>query len=533
MEVTTPKITIASLAARLLLTPNQLTSWSFFANRPQAYAQFEIKKRSGGTRSIMAPSSSLRVVQRRLLPILGDLYKPRSCVHGFVQQRNIVSNALPHIRRRYVLNVDLEDFFPSINFGRVRGALIAKPFDLDPSVATVLARLCCHANQLPQGAPTSPILANIVSMRLDGELTRLASALGCTFTRYADDLTFSTSRKEFPTELASLVSAPYGTHALVGASLAAVIQNNGFKVNAKKTRLYGRIHAQRVTGLTVNKQVNVDRKFVRQLRAMLHAWRKFGLESAQSEFYTKYDKRHRAPHSDPPSFARVVRGRLMYLGMVRGFTDPIYLRYARECRQLDPALFSGALDRDEALNQNVWILECDESQNQGTAFFLEGVGLVTCAHVLGPKTVAFHPSNPSDRYSAITAYSDSHLDIAVLKIDKTTQNRLCVGDPSKISHYSRILVAGYPNYGVGDSLYKSWGTVSAERVRNGVTYFIPSVPIAFGNSGGPVVDESYKVIGIAARGVPNLASSADASPDKYGVISIAHLVKLLTEQRDR
>lgn len=527
MAIDPSSMTLTGLAGELGLSVSQVTRWSHYAQRSSAYAEFSISKRSGGTRSISAPTSGLRAVQRRLLALLSSWYRPRACVHGFTANRSIVSNASVHRDRAVLLNVDLEEFFSSINLGRVRGALMSKPFLVNASVATVIARLACRDNKLPQGAPTSPVLANIVCMRLDGELQRLAKGFGCRYTRYADDLTFSTNKKVIAPELGVPLNAPYGTQAVAGPSLSAVIASNGFIVNAKKVRLCGRSTSQRVTGLTVNKFPNVHRKYVRQLRAMIHAWEKFGLAAAEAEFQSKYVKPNRAPFRGLPSFERVVHGKLMFLGMVRGFSDSLYVSYAKKCRALSPTLFAAVLDRDDSLARNVWVLECEESGNQGTGFFLQDVGLVTCAHVLGPKTVAFHPTALSSVYPVTVVARDDHLDIAVLKLGLRVKAPLRLGDPKRIQQHSRILVAGYPSYGFGDGLYSAWGTVTAERTRHAVKYFVPSFAIAAGNSGGPVIDENYNVIGIAGRGIASLAQSGHASHDSYGVISIAHLTQVL------
>src|SRR5690606_10472469 len=127
----------------------------------------------------------------------------RSLAHGFERRRSIVTNASLHKRRRYVLNLDLEDFFPSFNFGRIRGFFIKdKHFGLDEKVATVLAQIACHDNELPQGSPCSPIISNLVAHLLDVRLARMAKRYKCTYSRYADDRTFSTNQREFPSQLA-------------------------------------------------------------------------------------------------------------------------------------------------------------------------------------------------------------------------------------------------------------------------------------------------------------------------------------------
>ncbi len=131
------------------------------------YTSFNLTKRRGGFRTIAAPVSSLKILERKLATILELVYDPRSCVCGFVVNKGIVDNAIPHLARAHVLNVDILDYFPSINFGRVRGLFMARPYSLPANVSTVLAQICCFNNQLPQGAPTSPIVSNMICARLD------------------------------------------------------------------------------------------------------------------------------------------------------------------------------------------------------------------------------------------------------------------------------------------------------------------------------------------------------------------------------
>ena len=165
------------------------------------YQRFEIPKTNGGTRTILSPNPRLKHLQRRLSQVLYAVYKLKASVHGFALGRNVATNAKQHVHARYVLNLDLKDFFPSINFGRVRGLFMAGPYNLGTEAATVLAQLCCHENQLPQGAPTSPIVSNMICSRLDFELQRHAGKHHCRYTRYADDITFSKLRHKLSEEL--------------------------------------------------------------------------------------------------------------------------------------------------------------------------------------------------------------------------------------------------------------------------------------------------------------------------------------------
>ncbi len=289
------------------------------------YKSFNIAKRSGTKRRIDAPATALKILQRKLNQVLQYVYPAKPSVHGFIQNKSILTNARTHLRRRFVLNVDLKDFFPSINFGRVRGMFMSNPYNFNPEVATVLAQICCFNNQLPQGAPTSPTISNMICGRLDDQLQRLARRHQCLYTRYADDITFSTHLSKFPEKLAKF-SDDTGK-ADIGIELLNIIKSNGFNINPKKIRLQTRSRRQQVTGITVNKIVNVRRNYINQIRAMLHAWKKYGLDAAEEEFLRRYDKKRRSPVKSKVSFSNVVKGKIEYLGMVKGKEDPTYLKF--------------------------------------------------------------------------------------------------------------------------------------------------------------------------------------------------------------
>ena len=192
-----------------------------------------------------------------------------------------------HVGQRHILNIDLQNFFPTINYGRVFGVLSKSPHNIAPRVAAAIAKACTLNNELPQGAPTSPVLSNLVCARMDAELSRFAAANKCVYSRYADDMTFSTNRQFMP--LASLgIDAEGQPRAQLVKALRDIIESNGFVINDKKTRLTSRARRQIVTGLVVNKRVNVRRSSIREVRAMLFAWEKFGLGAATKHFNEKY-----------------------------------------------------------------------------------------------------------------------------------------------------------------------------------------------------------------------------------------------------
>jgi len=258
--------------------PKSLSYILYVTPPASRYTQFTIPKASGGTREIWAPIPQLKLAQRRLSEHLQNCLNDieakqivkRDCVlaHGFKREFSIATNAHNHVGRRWVLNLDLKDFFPSINFGRVRGFFIKnKHFSLHPDTATVLAQIICHDNQLPQGAPTSPVVSNLIAGLLDIRLNKLAARNRCTYTRYADDITFSTNLSSFPESLAKL--DPSGDWRLA-AILDKRIKQSGFTVNAKKTRMQYRRSRQDVTGLIVNTEVGVKRERLKAVRAQVH-----------------------------------------------------------------------------------------------------------------------------------------------------------------------------------------------------------------------------------------------------------------------
>jgi RNA-directed DNA polymerase len=243
------------------------------------YSTFEIPKRSGGTRTIVSPNADLKSLQRALADLLenclneilneGGQPPPSRIAHGFVRGASIFTNAHCHKNKRYVFNIDLEDFFGTIHFGRVQGFFVSnKHFSLPKEIATLLANIACFDGKLPQGSPCSPIISNLIGHLLDIRLVALAAKVGCTYTRYADDLTFSTNKKLFPAEIAT-PSAGDPNHWMVGGKLADVIGRADFRINPNKTRMQYEGSRQVVTGLTVNRRVNTKAEYRHNLRAMV------------------------------------------------------------------------------------------------------------------------------------------------------------------------------------------------------------------------------------------------------------------------
>lgn len=200
------------LAILLNCKPSYLTYLLYITTPTSNYQEFEISKKNGEKRKICAPNVELKKIQRSLsnllLDCIDDIDKEKSfyntLAHGFCREKSIITNAEIHRGQKNLLNIDLEDFFGSFNFGRVRGFFIKNNnFQLNPDVATTIAQIACYNNELPQGSPCSPVITNLITHALDIRLVQLAKKHSCLYTRYADDITFSTRLKEFPEKIMS------------------------------------------------------------------------------------------------------------------------------------------------------------------------------------------------------------------------------------------------------------------------------------------------------------------------------------------
>lgn len=249
------------------------------------YHTFSIQKKSGGERIISAPSRELKIVQRRLANILWNRYieileaksksknvKIPSISHGFEKTKSIITNAQRHRNKKYIINVDLENYFDCFNFGRVRGFFIKdRDFKVSPDVATVIAQIACYQGKLPQGAPSSPIITNLIARILDYRIVRLAKTYRFTYTRYADDLTFSTNRNLLSNKLRAKKEFDKFL-----VDLEKIITDSGFKINLSKTRISNSHQRQEVTGIVVNKKINVKRDYFKNTKAMAYKLYKDG-----------------------------------------------------------------------------------------------------------------------------------------------------------------------------------------------------------------------------------------------------------------
>ncbi len=243
------------------------------ADRHHHYVQFSLPKRSGGRRTIMAPKRQLKAIQRTLLDTLVRQLPISDHAHGFRKGRSIKTNAEPHVGAEIVVRLDLESFFPTVTFPRVRGLLLSYGYGYP--VATSLAVLTTAAERQPvevddgdvryvpiddrycvQGAPTSPGICNALVRRLDHRLAGLADSMDFTYTRYADDMTFSADEER-----------PVG--GLIDVT-EEIVDDEGFELNDDKTRVMRSGNRQTVTGVVVNETLGLSRQERRRMRAEIH-----------------------------------------------------------------------------------------------------------------------------------------------------------------------------------------------------------------------------------------------------------------------
>ena len=292
------------------------------------YRQFKIKKKSGGFRQITAPRTrNFMMMLSSVNELFRSMYTPSDYAMGFTDGRSVVSNASIHIGMDYVFNIDLKDFFPSINQARVWKRLQVPPFKFEQPIANILAGLCCMKESredesgskkdvyvLPQGAPTSPIITNMICDRLDYYLSRLAKRFNMNYSRYADDITFSS------------MHYVYGKGGKFMLELERIIKEQGFTINESKTRLQRKGSRQEVTGIIVSDKLNVTQKYVRDIRNILYMWDRYGYNVAYSKFFPKYKEEKGHVKKGNPDLVNVIDGKLMYLKMVKGEEDSVYNR---------------------------------------------------------------------------------------------------------------------------------------------------------------------------------------------------------------
>lgn len=494
------------------------------------YKKSSITKKNGNPREILAPNGQLKKLQKQLLSIFEEVaYYSHSC-HGFRKNHSIRTNAKKHLGAKWVLKIDLEDFFPSIHYGRVFGLLTRAPISLNPYCAKHIANILCFNGKLPQGAPTSPIVANMIAYGLDKELSLICKNQDITYTRYADDLTFSSKK-------------PHISHFLwksdeLADELKKLISHKNFSINPTKTKLKIGTNRKTVTGIIINKKLNVHRLYVDRIRGALKAWETHGYENANATYLKMRSKLSRKA-VPAKVLANNLKGRISHVGFVKGTHDPIYLRLLTRLFLLDPKLLSEKeivliipkLKPHQIASKSVFVLHNEDDADkislddltQGTAFYLDNVGFVTCSHCLKDYVKLICPYTQSRHEIANIRHNSTH-DIAIFDCPTISVQKL-IKPASTVSLGDEVNVVGYPNYRAGQSPNIQSSKVATEVTISALKYKMLEKGISPGQSGGPIFNLKNQLIGFAQRG------GVAGSTDDYRVFlgkNIAEIIESLT-----
>lgn len=267
-----------------------------------------IPKKAGGTRKIQVPCKKLKEIQKYIVEVLNALYSPESYVTGFVRGKNIIENAKPHVGHKYLVTWDIKDFFDSLHAKLIKVCLIKEPFNFPNDVANIVTNICsvrisedCNKRILPQGAPTSPILSNIIFAEADkiiNDICEKGHSIKCswygwcakggvTYTRYADDMTFSADWDFYYDCRFSWgeIKRDFRYIFRENLNLRPFYYLVGLQLSKNKTRKSKNGQRKVVTGIVVNEKLNVKREFVRDIRDLLYIWEKYGYEAAKKRYY--------------------------------------------------------------------------------------------------------------------------------------------------------------------------------------------------------------------------------------------------------
>jgi hypothetical protein len=501
--------TLDDLADILKCKLNTLLYYCKYRQSSKCYTSFLLKKKSGGERLIVAPNKQLKYIQKRLSDILYDIYSPKKIATGFIKNKSVATNALVHSNKRMVLNIDIENFFDSIHFGRVFGVFKKPPFNFSYDIALAIAQLVCCNGQLPQGAPTSPIISNLVCRTLDNDLAGVSRKYKILCTRYCDDITFSTKAKDFPQSIAYFSN----DNLVIGEELNQIFEKNKFKLNYSKIRLKNSHSRQMVTGIVVNEKPNILNWKYRKFRTILHYTYCNGLKKgAERNGYISEGQ------PDEDAFNRYLVGTINYYKMVMTAYSSKYQALAKKYNEfIGRELFSIPDSFETDILNYVFIIEDLKENYRGTAFLVKGIGLVTCLHnIFGLKfniergdlenkikneVKVFLPSNENRTYLLSLQEFFFMEDLLVLNINIPKDRGYEIEKYDFNIGEGGFTSVGYPNYHTGNSadILQDIKIRAREYNFEQELYSVDKTLIV-GASGGPVFNKDLKVVGYIDRG---------------------------------
>ena len=454
-----------------------------------------------------------------------------------------------------MLNIDLKGFFPSIHIGRVKGALQKGPYNMGEQAAEVVAQICClDSGELPQGGATSPIISNLICRRLDSQLMELAKEARCRYSRYADDITFSTFQRQFPQRIANIIE----DEIILSEELIAIVNNNVFQLNLEKVKYIQRDLRQEVTGITVNEFPNIKRQFILSISSGLYAWENFGYNAANKNYARKL-----GIDDSCVNLSNVLKGRIAYVKMVKGENAPIFRKLAFEFNRLSeskikitqvekikPSPLRGGYPKNQTWN--VWFeryreliafLEIKNDKGDikvGTAYDIGNDLLATAGHNLELQINTIWLGEDEVKHDWIDndIYKSRDIDVGIIKL-KAAQRQLNTWIPtqSRLPEIGEEVAAiGYPVLPQRDAtLVMHLGIVESLPItqKKDRRFIQVSFQSGGGLSGSPLIDKRGFVVGIM---VENIFQPTDENvPAKpFGqAVPIEYLYRYVNENSEK
>ena len=344
-----------------------------------------IPKKAGGTRKIQVSCKKLKEIQKYIVEVLSVLYSPESYVTGFVRGKNIIENARPHVGHKYLVTWDIKDFFNSVHAKLIKVSLTKEPFNFSDDVANLITNICSvrisedsNKRVLPQGAPSSPILSNIIFAEADkiiSDICEKGRGIKCswrgwpggvTYTRYADDMTFSANWDFYHDRRFSWgeIKRDFRYAFRENLHLRPFYYLVDLQLSEIKTRRCKDGQRKVVTGIVVNEKLNVKREFVREIRDILYIWEKYGYDAAKKR-YLIHNKKNLIIKRTNSELLNILVGKINFIKQVKGADDATFnklkTRLVQLCtRQNKPQLVKVILSTGMKLRGELIDLDLDK-----------------------------------------------------------------------------------------------------------------------------------------------------------------------------
>ena len=532
LEIQTPE----DLADYIEENVNVLKKYAFPGKRI-FYSILIIPKKDYSPRLIEAPCDDLKRILRKITDQLTYIYQPPACVHGFVCSKSVATNARPHVNKYFVSSFDIKNFFPSISAKRVRGLFKSIFFYANDNLIDLLTNLVTLHKHLPQGYPTSPIISNMICLKMDKQITKYCKEKHLFYSRYADDITISGNSKRL---ISNIFISSKAEDLTLCPDFSNIIEDNGFSLNPQKTHISFKSDRQTVTQIIVNKKCNIPREVYRSLRVLFYNWKKNGWQYAANE-YAKFIINHHyisfkndindSMLANERLFKKHIRGRLAYYTMIDAQNSipsapltKLWEMYQQCTEERVPMSF---------IESNVFQLEISydyiadgklENFTSSSTGFLTEKGLFTCVH--GLKELNLNYNIPENTCVEVMLHSRKNS----RNIPDTIPVKdfiLCEEDDIAFYPYRNTKplsnlkinfnyfpqlyehVTGYGVPGEEKDVCHIESTVNSFKLSKSCVQITPT--FYKGMSGGPVLNARQEVIGIIIKG------SAVDDLSRYGI----------------